>query len=98
MGYTLCPHVAYDLYILHYSQPCRYKLTRQTSLTNTYHAPKKPPIACSDVANSAPDWAWSDTREVGKCHFCVMEEGDKKERKKRAKEEWGRVGLHEGRR
>jgi hypothetical protein len=64
MGYTLCSHVAYDLYILkcqpdNCEDPCDYKRM------------------------GIPDWVWSDTQEVGKCHFCMLEESDRREKRRR---------------
>ena len=67
MGFTLCPHVAYDLYLISCplsveEKPCAFKRT------------------------NIPDIIWLETREVGKCHFCMLEEQDKMDRKRRRRD------------
>jgi hypothetical protein len=65
MGYTLCPHVACDLYVLPCIQGddqvlCMYKTTGDLN-----------------------EYVWLETREIGKCLFCMLEESDKKEKRKK---------------
>jgi hypothetical protein len=62
-GYTLCPHVFCDLYIInclssHSGGCCEYKRM------------------------GIPDWAWGDTRMIDKCHFCMLEELDERDRRR----------------
>lgn len=40
---------------------------------------------CGFVAEGIPDIAWLETREEGKCHFCILEEEDAKKEKKNEK-------------
>ena len=74
MGFTDCPHVAYDLYIL----PCP-------------NATAKEP--CSFKITGVPDHVWLETREMGICHFCMLEEQDSKDKIKRRKEAFRRMDL-----
>jgi len=74
MGFTDCPHVAYDLYIL----PCAYVATKGR---------------CTFKTTGIPDNVWLETREMGKCHFCMLEEQDRKDKIKRRKEAFRRMDL-----
>jgi hypothetical protein len=41
--------------------------------------------SCTFKRTNIPDIVWLETQEVGKCHFCILEGGDKKLEKERAK-------------
>jgi hypothetical protein len=64
MGYTLCPHVAYDLHYIECEQDdC-----------------KNP---CTFRATGIPECVWLKKRELGKCHFCLLEDSDAKRKMRR---------------
>jgi hypothetical protein len=54
---------------------------------------------CKFVIEGIPDIAWLETKEEGKCHFCILEEEDaKKEKNKKRKRTSGlrESDLYEG--
>jgi hypothetical protein len=40
-----------------------------------------------------PDLAWLETKEIGKCHFCMLQEQDEIERRWRRKQILKRLDL-----
>jgi hypothetical protein len=38
---------------------------------------------CRFKTTQTPDYVWHKQREPGKCHFCILEDEDKKEKRKR---------------
>jgi hypothetical protein len=58
---------------------------------------------CDFTRTGMPDFAWLETKETGKCHFCMLEEQDEMDRRWRRKQilkwldlnedKWGSSGL-----
>lgn len=45
-------------------------------------------LSCTYQTTGIPDWRWSDTQEMGKCHFCTMEDKDQKKKRRRVRKAW----------
>jgi hypothetical protein len=77
VGYTLCSHVAYDL---HYIK-CEL-VDIKCEQVDVKPEPVNDERLCA-YTECTPTWMWSDKREEGKCHFCMLEESDAKKKRRR---------------
>jgi hypothetical protein len=48
---------------------------------------------CDFTRTGMPDLAWFETKEIGKCHFCMLQEQDEMERRWRRKQILKRLDL-----
>jgi hypothetical protein len=77
VGYTLCSHVAYDL---HYIK-CEV-VDIKCEQVDVKPEPVNDERLCA-YTECTPTWVWSEKREKGKCHFCMLEESDAKKKRRR---------------
>jgi hypothetical protein len=65
-------------------------------LTYLYCKRYKSNYPCRFDKEGIPDIVWEETKEVGKCHFCMLEEADARKTAKEMKHRLRKSTLHDG--